>query len=229
MSDFGMGLVLAAWLTGLAGGSGHCVAMCGGIVGALGVGQHAGLRGTLMVLCAHLGRIAGYAIAGGIAGLAGAALVESLVGPDQIVLLRFAAAVLILLIGLQLLLGARLLAGIERAGGRIWRHVAPVLRRLLPVRSPGHALAVGLLWGWLPCGLVYAQLAVAAASGGAPAGAAMMIAFGLGTSVSLSMISVVLQSLGMSRLPRRLSGALLILFAAWTIAPFVLQTAGMTR
>lgn len=224
MSEFNLGLVLAAWLTGLAGGSGHCIAMCGGIVGALGIGQRAGLSGTLTLLCAHAGRIVGYALAGGTAGLLGAAIVSGLFGPDAVVLMRFVAAALLLLIGLQLLLGRSLLTGIERAGGRLWKRISPAFRRLLPVRGPGQALIAGLLWGWLPCGLVYAQLSVAAASGSAPAGAVLMMAFGLGTSVSLSVMSVLLQSLGMSRLPRQISGALLILFAVWTVAPFLLPS-----
>jgi hypothetical protein len=78
---------------------------------------------------------------------------------------------------------------------------------------------VGALWGWLPCGLVYAQLSVAAASGGPIHGALLMAAFGGGTIVSLSMLGAVLQALGLARLPRRASGALLVLFGAWMLLP----------
>ncbi len=221
MSELDYGLVLAAWLTGLAGGSGHCIGMCGGILGALGLGYKRGLEGSLLLFCAHAGRIAGYALAGALAGFAGAAIVATAFGPDAVRLMRFLAAGLILLIGLKLLLGLPLLAGIEKLGGRAWRRIAPVFRGLLPARSPGRALLVGLFWGWLPCGLVYAQLSVAAASGSALTGAVLMVAFGLGTSVSLSVLSVLLQSLGIARLPRQLSGALLILFAVWTALPLL--------
>ncbi len=70
---------------------------------------------------------------------------------------------------------------IERAGEPLWRWIARVARRFVPVRSPAHAFALGLLWGWMPCGLVYAAMAGAVTSGSASGGAAATAAFGLGT------------------------------------------------
>jgi sulfite exporter TauE/SafE len=224
MSEFDAGLILAAWLTGLAGGSGHCLGMCGGIVGALGVRQGSGLRGTSIVLVAHAGRVIGYAIAGAIIGLFGATIVGTIAGSSAMPVLRAVAAALVLLIGLQLLLGRPLLTRLERGGARIWRVLAPTFRRWLPPRNPLHGLLAGMLWGWLPCGLVYAQLTVAATSGSAAQGALLMVAFGIGTSVSLSVVSVLLQSLGLGRLPRQASGVLLIVFALWTVLPLVAST-----
>ena len=77
------------------------------------------------------------------------------------------------------------LARIERLGRAVWRRIEPRARRLLPVRTPGQALALGALWGFLPCGLVYTMLLTAAASGGIGAGAVVMAAFGLGTLPAL--------------------------------------------
>jgi sulfite exporter TauE/SafE len=219
VTELDYGLLIAAWLTGLAGGSGHCIGMCGGIVGALGVGQRSGWRGQLTLLGAHLGRICGYACAGGIVGYAGAAVVGGTLGSSGLAGLRIASAVLILLIGLQLLIGRPLLGRLERGGAKIWRLIAPVFRSLLPPRTALRAFAVGALWAWLPCGLVYAQLTVAAASGSWLQGALSMAAFGLGTTVSLSAVSALLQSLGLARLPRQASGVLLVLFAVWTVLP----------
>jgi hypothetical protein len=225
MTEFDVGLVLAAWLTGFAGGSAHCIGMCGGIIGALGVGQGAGWRGLLRIAAAHLGRITSYSIAGVIAGLAGAEFTSRLFGPNGIVALRIVAAALILGIGLKLLFGWPLFRRVEQGGARFWSLLAPMMRKLLPPRDPLSAFGVGALWGWLPCGLVYTELAVAAASGGAGVGALLMAAFGLGTIVSLSIVSVLLHSLGMARLPRQASGALLVLFAVWTVLPFVERAA----
>lgn len=225
MTEFDVGLIVAAWLTGLAGGSGHCIGMCGGIVGALGIGKD--WRGTPTLLAAHLGRVTGYALAGALAGAFGGVLAGELFGASGIAAMRVAAALLIVLIGLQLLLGRPMLATVERVGARFWRVLAPSFGRLLPPRSPLDGFAVGVLWGWLPCGLVYAELAVATTSGGALQGVLLMSAFGLGTSVSLSLFSVLLQSLGMARLPRQASGALLILFAVWTALPALKSTAPM--
>ncbi len=81
------------------------------------------------------------------------------------------------------------------------------------------------MWGWLPCGLVYAQLSVAATAGGALQGALVMALFGLGTSVGLTALSALLQSLGLARLPRQASGVLLVLFGVAMLLP-LLQAAG---
>lgn len=228
MTEFDLGLIVAAWLTGLAGGSGHCIGMCGGIVGALGVGQGRGWGGFIRLAAAHLGRVSSYALAGALAGFAGAAFVTGLMGPFGITALRAAAAALIFVIGMQLLLGRPLLTRLEQAGSRFWRFLAPQMAKLLPPRDPLRAFGVGALWGWLPCGLVYAELAVAAVSGGPITGAIVMSFFGLGTIVALSAVSVLLHSLGIAKIPRQASGALLILFAVWTVLPF-LQSAAHGR
>lgn len=225
MTEFDVGLVIAAWLVGLAGGSGHCIGMCGGIVGALGVGQGSGWSGLVRLAAAHLGRISSYALAGALVGFVGVTFVAGIFGPNGILVMRVAAAVLIFAIGLQLLLGRPLLTRLEQAGSRIWRVLAPQMQRLLPPRDPLRAFGVGTLWGWLPCGLVYSELAVAAASGGPITGALVMSSFGVGTIVSLSAVSVLLHSLGIARMPRQASGALLILFAIWTVLPLLQATA----
>jgi hypothetical protein len=222
MIDVAPGLLVAAWLTGLAGGSGHCLGMCGGIVGMLGVRQTPGIRGFATLLAAHAGRIGGYALAGAAVGFAGAAAAGGVLGMQGLAALRIAAGVLVILIGLQLLLARPLLRGLERAGAKVWRLVAPLVRGLLPPRTPSRAVLVGALWGFLPCGLVYAQLSVAAASGGASNGALVMVAFGLGTSASLSVVSTLLHSLGLGRLPRQASGALLLAFGVWMLLPLAM-------
>jgi uncharacterized protein len=221
MPELDAALLLAAWLTGLAGSGGHCLGMCGGIVGALGVRQRPGLAGFGVLVAAHLGRVASYSVAGALAGLLGAAAITTLFGGNGIVVLRVAAAVLIAAIGLQLLLGRALLAPLERAGALLWRRLSPLLKPLLPPRDPLRALAVGAVWGWLPCGLVYAELSVAATSGGALSGALVMALFGLGTSVGLTALSALLQSLGLARLPRQAAGALLLLFGIALLLPLI--------
>ena len=134
---------------------------------------------------------------GAIAGVAGTAVVTGLFGSDGVVILRTAAAALIFAIGLQLLFGRPLLTRLEQAGSRFWRVLSPQMHKLLPPRNPLRAFGVGTLWGWLPCGLVYSELAVATASGGPITGALVMAFFGMGTIVSLSAVSVLLHSLGM--------------------------------
>ena len=176
---------LALFLVGLLGG-GHCVGMCGGIVGALSMGG--GGRFSLH-LAYNAGRIASYGAAGALAGLLGGgfdAAGQALSGQLPVrVALYLAANLMLILLGLYLMGATRSLRWVERAGQRLWRSVQPLTRRFLPVRGPAQAFPLGLLWGWLPCGLVYSALVTALTGGSAGRGAALMLAFGLGTLPNL--------------------------------------------
>lgn len=186
-------LAAPALVAGLAS-SVHCVGMCGGIVGALhGAGAGATrLSAPGLHLAYAGGRITAYAAAGaaagamaGVAGAGGEALLGLRGGAIAHALFAGVAGLMLLAMGLHL---SGLLPGlsrIERAGLALWRRIEPVARALLPVRSLAQALALGGLWGFLPCGLVYSMLLTAAASGDALAGGAVMAAFGLGTVPAL--------------------------------------------
>jgi hypothetical protein len=91
------------------------------------------------------------------------------------------------MIALGLYLGGwwRGLAVIERAGAGLWRRIEPIGRRLLPIQSLTQAVAVGLVWAWLPCGLVYSVLILALGTGSPGQGPLLMLAFGLGTLPNL--------------------------------------------
>ncbi len=205
----------AALLAGLVG-SGHCLAMCGGISAALAGGS----RGPLTALLLSTGRVMSYSLAGALAGGGGALLGRSL---DLLRLglgLRIAFGALLVAVGLTLALRWRGLLWIEALGARLWTRVAPALGELLPPRGPLAALTVGALWGWLPCGLVYSMLALALASGSPGNGALVMAGFGLGTLPALLLAggtaAGLLRHLRGSR-GRRLSGALLAGFGLWTV------------
>lgn len=193
-------LAVTAFLVGLAGGV-HCAAMCGGIVAALNLhiprgisssapaptssGSSALLGGLPRQLAYSLGRMATYTCLGALAGGAGSlGLLYNDVLPAQLLLLVLANA-LIILLGLYLAgLGTSVLA-LERAGGFVWRGVRRLGARIAPAQTVPRAVAVGLTWGSIPCGLVYSVLAMALVAGGALQGAAVMAAFGLGTLPNL--------------------------------------------
>jgi hypothetical protein len=99
--------------------------------------------------------------------------------------LRVAAGLLVIALGLNLAFDWRTLAILERSGARLWTRLAPLSRHVLPVVTPGRAVAAGFLWGALPCGLVYSAVAIAATGGNATAGAYVMFAFWLGTAPAL--------------------------------------------
>jgi sulfite exporter TauE/SafE len=108
---------------------------------------------------------------------------------------RLVAGAVIILIGLQIAFNFRALGFLERMGAAAWSRVSPLAGRLLPVNSLPRALGLGLLWGLVPCGLVYSMLLVAATSGHAVDGALVMLAFGIGTTPAM-----LLTGLGAARL-----------------------------
>lgn len=179
------------FLVGLLGGA-HCVGMCGGIVGALSMGS---AQRWSLHLAYNLGRILSYALAGALAGLlGGASMVLSGQLPVRLVLFVLANLMLVAL-GLYLLGATASLALIERAGQRLWARIQPFSRRFLPARTPAQAFPLGVLWGWLPCGLVYSALATALTSGSSAQGAGLMLAFGLGTLPNLLLAGLLLAQL----------------------------------
>ncbi|MCU0936162.1 MAG: sulfite exporter TauE/SafE family protein [Gammaproteobacteria bacterium] len=182
--------LLSAALVGLLGAV-HCAGMCGGIVGALSFTLPPERQGSLrrmlpFLLAYNAGRVSSYVLAGAAFGGLGAAATGALGG------LKVAEATLSVLAGLFMVALGLYLAGwwrglahLERAGGRLWRRLEPFGRRLLPVRSGRDAWLLGLLWGWLPCGLVYSVLVWSLAAGSAAGGALLMASFGLGTLPTL--------------------------------------------
>ena len=205
---------LALFLVGLLGGT-HCVGMCGGIVGALSMGAPARWS---MLLSYNAGRIISYSAAGAIAGALGAASLglEGQV-PARLILYFFANLMLVAL-GFYLLGVTRALAFTERVGQNLWRVLQPLTKRFLPARTMSQAFPLGLLWGWLPCGLVYSALASSLSAGSAGRGALMMLAFGLGTLPNLLLAGIVLARLNeFVRRPavRMFSGLLVLSFGLY--------------
>jgi len=180
------------WLGPLAmgfAGSGHCGAMCGGIAGsaaATSTGQR-----TVLGLSLNLGRLLTYTTAGllfgGVASLVGdiPALHEAFAS------VRGVAGVLLVAFGLALAVGLRSFSLLDRIGAPVWRLVRPYAQRLAGPSTPVRAIGFGALWGFLPCGLVYTALGLAAASGSAASGALTMLAFGAGTLPALLLIGSV--------------------------------------
>ena len=210
MTELGAALVTAL-LAGILG-SAHCLGMCAGISGlfAMRAGV-AGLRSQLpFALAYNGGRLLSYTILGFLVASVGnrfVDLVPKLAGP-----LRLAAGVVMVLIGLQIAFDIRLLSGLERIGGVAWERIAPVTRRFLPVTNLRRALGLGLVWGLLPCGLVYSVLLVAAAISDGAEGAMVMAAFGIGTTPAMLLtgLGAARLSLAMQRKRTRLGAGLLV-------------------
>ncbi|MBL8453992.1 MAG: sulfite exporter TauE/SafE family protein, partial [Zoogloea sp.] len=109
--------------------------------------------------------------------------------------LYVAANLMLIALGLYLTGFTRALSGVEQLGHRLWARIQPLTRRFLPARTVAQALPLGLLWGFLPCGLVYSVLATALVTGAAERGAMLMLAFGLGTLPNLLLAGLLLKRL----------------------------------
>ncbi|AOX99175.1 sulfite exporter TauE/SafE family protein [Jeongeupia sp. USM3] len=184
--------LLALFLAGLLGG-GHCLGMCSGVVTAFSLQLPAGARWPYH-LGFNAGRIAGYVLIGALLGALGSFSVLLQLQALKTGLFVLAQLLLIAL-GAYLAGWARWLTRVEQLGVPVWRHLQPVLRKALPIRRWPQTLWVGLLWGWLPCGLVYTASISALASASPLKGALAMLAFGLGTLPNLLLIGSVAQSL----------------------------------
>jgi len=197
------------FLVGLLGGV-HCLGMCGGIASALAVSQAGGKSPWRLQVAFNAGRISIYALAGAIAGLAGSmSLFLKEVLPVQLAMYVLANLMLVGL-GLYLFGVTRYVIALEGVGARLWRHIRPVMRHVMPANTVPRALALGALWGWIPCGLVYSILATALLAGNPLDGAAVMLAFGLGTLPNLLF-----------------AGALMRLLAAWKAGNAARRIAGV--
>lgn len=205
--------LVSAFLMGLAGGV-HCIGMCGGIAGAFTFAIPKGGSPSVYTLAYNLGRISSYTAAGAVTGYLGA--IASSTVSTTLPILSWISAVFLILLALYISDWWKGLSYLERIGGHLWRKVQPLSKRFLPFKHPGYALGYGMVWGWLPCGLVYTALTWSLASGSAFDGAMFMMLFGLGTfpalvatSLGASFLLPVLQH----RFTRNIVAICLILFA----------------
>lgn len=215
---------VAAFLVALLGGV-HCVGMCGGIVGVLTLGLSSSTQRRFsnmapFLLAYNLGRISSYTLAGLLAGGLGAWAANLASVRDGQRLLQMLAGLFMVALGLYLAGWWQGLARIENAGGLLWRRVEPLGRRLLPIRTLTQALGVGLIWGWLPCGLVYSVLIWSMSAGSMLEGGLLMLSFGLGTLPMLLAMGAFAASLARftaKPLVRASAGVLVIGFGVYQI------------
>ncbi len=181
-------IYLSAFLMGLLGTT-HCAGMCGGIVSALTIGinpQQRSQQAIPYLLSYNSGRILSYTVAG--AGMAAVGSTLSSMGEGMVIrqLFTLLSASIMILLGLYLSgWWPRAILAIERGGALIWRRIEPLAKRWIPIRSLPQALVAGLLWGWLPCGLVYTALLWSLSAESTIQGALIMSSFGLGTLPAL--------------------------------------------
>ena len=204
-----------AILLGLLGAT-HCIGMCGGIAASVGISHTHKMRGIALTLSYNLGRITSYALAGALIGLLG----HQFASGSAALIVRTLAGLLLIAMGLYVAQWSQLVARLEGAGGLLWRYLRPLAAHFLPADTLPRALALGLVWGWLPCGLVYSTLLWSAAAGNWLDSALLMIGFGLGTlpvMITTGLLAQQVRALMQRQGLRRGAGILIILFGIYTL------------
>ncbi len=198
----------------------HCIAMCGTVIGALTLSLPENIRGDKRKMLPYIsfynvGRLLSYAMAGALVGWLSAPLASI----NGHVFLRYLSFIVMVGMGLYLAGWFPKFAKMEKLGAPVWRWLQPIGKKFIPVRTWSHAFFLGMVWGWLPCGLVYAGLAVAATSGNATQGALMMLAFGAGTLPAVmgaGIFTGLIAAMGRAQYLRRIAGLLIIVMAVIT-------------
>lgn len=173
---------LGAFLIGIAGGV-HCIGMCGGIASAFSFAIPKGQSQLPYIFAYNFGRIISYTIAGAITGFVGGIATVNI--EFGLPILQIISIIFLVLLSLYIGDWYKGLSLLEKLGGKLWKKIAPLSKKLIPFKNPFYTLAYGMVWGWLPCGLVYSVLTWSLASESAMQGAAVMFSFGLGTLPTL--------------------------------------------
>lgn len=207
----------------------HCIGMCGSIIGTLTLSLKPEIRNNKSTLFSYvlnynLGRISSYTLAGLLVGLAEMLLTFPFgAGHGHRILQLFSASIMVGA-GLYIAGWFPRFAYIEKVGAKLWKQLEPYGHKLIPVSSRTQAYLFGMIWGWLPCGLVYAALALAATTGDIGRSAMTMFAFGLGTLPSVMGVGIMTDVLTkLSRMQRfkQVVGLLLVFIALIAVFPWL--------
>jgi len=208
---------IGAFVIGLLG-AGHCVGMCGGISALLTLNSGPD-KSPLSLLLYNVGRICSYSVFGAIVAGLTAALSELISLNHSLIWLRIFSALMMIILGLYVGKWWFGLLRLEQLGQGIWKWVSPLGRKFLPLKKSWYAFPFGIIWGWLPCGLVYSTLTWAAVSGGAFNGALIMGAFGIGTLPAMLLVgfgATQIKNLQQSQSIRTIAAASIICYGVYT-------------
>jgi len=200
-------------------GSSHCLGMCGPFAVMIGAGARGWKQGVTRQLIYSIGRICTYAFGGAAAGFLGLRLSRELGA------LGGAQGMLSILAGVLLIVQGALAAGLIRIGksgigGGSVCGSAKLFATFLRHPQGYHVFLAGILTGFLPCGLVYAYLSLAAATGDVWRGLAVMAVFGSGTVpvMALTGTGARLMNLALRRRMFQIAAACVILTGLLTVA-----------
>ncbi len=206
--------LVAALLIGL-GSSGHCMGMCGGIAAGFS-SRETGQKRMQSLLLFNSGRLVSYTMLGLTAGFLVSSLPAHLSGVQLMV--RVIAGLMLVMMGFYISGWWPVLARLEKFALPLWVKIQPAISYFQNRPGRLRGLWLGMLWGFLPCGLVYSSLVWASSSGPPLSAALLMLFMGLGTLPTLLTLGFAGAGLVKTRLFRQFSGVLLIGFGVWTLA-----------
>lgn len=197
-------------------GSPHCMGMCGGIVTAFGISMSSlsPKKRTMLIITYHLGRLISYTALGLLATVLGEQILAKFLTDSAMPRIILGVAIVFAAL---LMLGVPILTRLEKLGLGLWNTMSPIRQKILPIDSLPKALLAGILWGFLPCGMVYGALAVAmsvsATAQVSGLGVLFMLVFGIGT-IPMLLVSGVMMSWLQTKIKafnlRKFSGAILL-------------------
>jgi uncharacterized protein len=227
---------LVAFMMGLFS-SMHCIGMCGSIIGTLTLSLSTEIRNNKALLLPfvfnyNLGRIISYTLAGGLAGIIGVLIIKPFGEFYGHRLLQLVSALVMMSAGLYIAGWFPRFAYIEKLGRYVWKKIEPFGRKLIPVKTYSQAYWFGMVWGWLPCGLVYTALAISATTGDIARSALTMLAFGAGTLPAVMGVGIMTNLLTrLSRIQRfrQIVGLFMIALALLAALPWLNPMAILTH
>ncbi len=178
----------------------HCIGMCGSIIGSLTFSLEPKIRENKRhlipyILSYNIGRIFSYVVAGVIIGSVQYLFKLPFIDIDGYRILQLLSAVFMISAGFYIAGWFPKFAYIEKIGSKLWKFIEPFGRKLIPVKSKLQAFLFGTIWGWLPCGLVYTSLALAATAGDFAKSGLTMLAFGIGTLPAVMGVGIITNAL----------------------------------
>ena len=219
--------LVACFITGLVSTL-HCWGMCGGITTLLvtQTSQAQNKAFNLSALYYNLGRIFSYALIGLLAGIFSQFSSNVFFFNSGHIALQIFSSLILILIAMKILGRFVLLDFIENHMRIIWAPMQKVLATLLPAQTPIQQFSVGMIWGWLPCGMVYSILLLALASGNAIDSMLYLLCFGIGTLPGMFSLGLGADSF-LKRMDhqsfRYVSAAIIILIALWQPLNWLVQ------
>ncbi|MDP3837810.1 MAG: sulfite exporter TauE/SafE family protein [Methylococcales bacterium] len=207
----------------------HCIGMCGSIIGTLTLSLSPDIRNNKVLLLPYvlnynLGRITSYTLAGGLAGIIGVLMIMPFGEIHGHRILQLLSALVMMSAGLYIAGWFPRFAYIEKMGVRFWKKIEPFGRKLIPVKTHTQAYLFGMVWGWLPCGLVYSALTLAATAGDVAKSALLMLAFGAGTLPAVMGVGImtnILTRLSRTQRFKQLIGLFMIVLALLAALPWL--------